>query len=140
MVKSMSQQVSELKFAYKKHCLLGYEEAVHRIKGELKQEGFGVLSELDIHEKLQEKLGETFRRYVILGACNPQLAFEALQHEPDIGVMLPCNVVVYERDGGGSCVLVVRPSNIAAAAHSEVIDVVAAKADLKLRNALERLN
>lgn len=135
----MSQHISELNFAYKKQCSLGYDEAVQRIKAELKEEGFGILSELDIQEKLQEKLGEKFRRYVILGACNPQLAFEALQQEPDIGVMLPCNVVVYE-EGDGSCVLVVRPGNIAAGAHNEAVDAVAAEADLKLRSAIERLN
>lgn len=73
-----------------------FEETVERVKDELKKEGFGVLSEIDIHEKLKEKLDVNFKKYKILGACNPPKAFEALKAEDHIGVMLPCNVVVQE--------------------------------------------
>ncbi|QIA08375.1 DUF302 domain-containing protein [Draconibacterium halophilum] len=73
-----------------------FEETVEKVKEELKKEGFGVLSEIDIHEKLKEKLDVDFKKYKIMGACNPPKAFEALKAEDHIGLMLPCNVVVQE--------------------------------------------
>lgn len=73
-----------------------FEEAVEKVKEELKKEGFGVLSEIDIHDKLKEKLDVDFKKYKILGACNPPKALEALKAEDHIGLMLPCNVVVQE--------------------------------------------
>jgi uncharacterized protein (DUF302 family) len=74
----------------------GFEEAVVRVTEKLKQEGFGILTEIDVQETLKKKLGADFRRYRILGACNPPLAYEALQAEDKIGVMLPCNVILQE--------------------------------------------
>jgi uncharacterized protein (DUF302 family) len=73
-----------------------FDEAVQLITNALKEEGFGVLSEIDIQEKLKEKLNVEFRRYTILGACNPPYAYEALKQEDKIGTMLPCNVIVQE--------------------------------------------
>lgn len=73
-----------------------FDEVVTRTETELQHEGFGVLSEIDIHDKLKEKLNIDFRKYKILGACNPPFAYEALQKEDKIGVMLPCNVIVQE--------------------------------------------
>lgn len=77
-----------------------YEEALDRVIDALKAEGFGVLTRIDVHDTLREKLDVSFRKYCILGACNPPLAHKALSSRPDVGLMLPCNVVVEEADRG----------------------------------------
>ena len=78
---------------------LGFNEAVSQLESALKKEGFGVLCQIDIQAKLKEKLGVDSPRYVILGACNPPLAHQALQEDVNLGLLLPCNAIVYERDG-----------------------------------------
>jgi uncharacterized protein (DUF302 family) len=86
-------------YGYVARVDLPFEDAVARMEAGLKDEGFGVLCKIDIQAKLKEKLGVEFPRYVILGACNPPLAYQALQEEINLGLLLPCNAVVYERDG-----------------------------------------
>jgi uncharacterized protein (DUF302 family) len=83
-------------FGIKRTLDVGFDDALARIPGALKAEGFGVLTEIDVQQTLKSKLGVGFRRYRILGACNPPFAHKALEHSLDIGLLLPCNVIVYE--------------------------------------------
>jgi uncharacterized protein (DUF302 family) len=93
-------QASESReYGYVARVDLPFEDAVARMEAGLKNEGFGVLCKIDIQAKLKEKLGVDFPRYVILGACNPPLAYQALQQEINLGLLLPCNAVVYEWNG-----------------------------------------
>ena len=93
-----AQQVMQQKYGFSRTVDTAFDDVVERTREALKQEGFGVLSEIRLDEKLKEKLGVDFRRYVILGACNPPLAYRTLQEDINIGLLLPCNVVVYEAE------------------------------------------
>jgi uncharacterized protein (DUF302 family) len=99
----------------KKVLRIGYDEALVKVVDALKAEGFGVLTEIDVRATLQQKLGVDFRRYKILGACNPPFAHRALQAELDAGLMLPCNVIVYEDDDGHAVVSAIDPMQTLAA-------------------------
>ncbi len=88
---------------------LSFSDAVERTKAALTAEGFGVLSEIDLQGKLRENLGVEVDHYIILGACNPPLAYKALQAEPEIGLLLPCNVIVYAKSNGQTVVAAVDP-------------------------------
>ena len=114
-----------------------YDAVLAKLPDALKSEGFGVLTQIDVRETLREKLGVDFRRYKILGACNPTLAHRALQAELAIGVMLPCNVVVYE-DGDHTVVTAVDPMETVAA-QSDVLRPLADEVRGKLGRVLERL-
>jgi uncharacterized protein (DUF302 family) len=98
-----------IRYGFKKELLLPYEEAVAKVTEALKKEGFGILTEINIKDKLKEKQGVDFNKYIILGACNPPNAYRALQAEPDIGLLLPCNVIVYEA-GGKTILAVIKPT------------------------------
>ncbi len=86
-------------YGYVRKAALDFQAAIERVEAALKGEGFGVLCQIDIQSKLKEKLGVEFPRYVILGACNPPLARQALEQEINLGLLLPCNAIVYEDDG-----------------------------------------
>lgn len=88
-----------MKYGFSKTTLLSYDQAVARVTEELQKEGFGVLTTIDVRETLKKKLNVDFTKYVILGACNPPFAHKALQAEEEIGMLLPCNVIVYEKGG-----------------------------------------
>ncbi len=96
-------------YAFGRTVSLPYAEAERRVREELQKEGFGVLTEIDIKENFKEKLGRDFRDYIILGACNPPLAWEAFGRELNIGTLLPCNVVVYTGDDGQTVVMAMDP-------------------------------
>ncbi len=96
-------------YQYKKEIGMSYNEAVAKAKEELQKEGFGVITEIDVKATLKKKLGVDFDDYIILGACNPGMAHKALQIEQDIGVLLPCNVIVYSKKGR-TFVAAIKPS------------------------------
>jgi uncharacterized protein (DUF302 family) len=115
-----------------------FDEVVARVKGALMDEGFGVLCEIDVQAALREKLGVERGRYLILGACNPPLAHQALQAEPDLGVFLPCNVVVYE-DGPAVLVRAVDPRSMLGAVENPVLDAIAGEVELRFTRVVAAL-
>ena len=130
--------VTETGYGLSRRLRVPYEEALERIKQALKEEEFGVLTEIDVRETLQEKLGADFRRYDIIGACNPPLAHRALQAELEIGLLLPCNVIVYE-DGDETVITAIDPEAAMAVVGNEAVADIAREAKDRLRRALERV-
>lgn len=119
---------------------LPYDEAVARVREELAEEGFGVLTEIDVRATMKNKLDVDFRPYVILGACNPPLAHRALSAEPDIGVLLPCNVVVYAAaETGKSTITAMDPEAALALADNDALAPLAREVKDRLRRALTRV-
>jgi uncharacterized protein (DUF302 family) len=114
------------------------ETARTRITEALKEEGFGILTEIDVRATLQKKLGVDFRPYVILGACNPELAHRALSHHPGVGLLLPCNVVVTEAEDGSAEVSVIKPDDLFRVVDDPQLQRVAAQATAKLSRALAK--
>jgi len=119
---------------------LPYDQALERTTEELKKEGFGILTTIDVKQTLKQKLGKDFRRYTILGACNPPLAHRAFEAELEIGLLLPCNVVVYETDAGRSAVSAMAPiAAMGIVGGNPALKDVAREADERLRRALKAL-
>lgn len=102
-----------------------FDAAVDATNAALKDEGFGVLCDIDVQTTLEEKLGEEFRQYRILGACNPPLAYEGLNAEIELGALLPCNVIIYETDDGDIVVSAVDPGQLVGIADNDALDSIA---------------
>ena len=118
-----------------------YEVAVEKVSAALKDEGFGVLTSIDVKETLKKKLDADFRRYIILGACNPSLAYKALQSEPQVGALLPCNITVEESDNG-TLVSIVNPEamlGMQPLATNTIVTEVANEAQLRLERVAQAL-
>jgi len=110
-------------FTLRKETRRSYEDVLAQVPELLKAEGFGVLTQIDVKETLKQKIGADFRKYKILGACNPQLAHRVLSADLEVGAMLPCNVVVYEGDDGKAVVLAIDPAQTVAAANPAIREV-----------------
>jgi uncharacterized protein (DUF302 family) len=119
---------------------LDFDKAVSLTTELLAAEGFGVLTTIDVKATLKKKLDAEFRRYVILGACNPQFAHKALSFEPLIGLLLPCNVVVMERDGGGSVVAAFKPTEAFQLVKNDAVQPIAGEVEKMLRRVIEGLS
>ena len=117
-----------------------FDEAIERVTVELKKEGFGVLTEIDVKATLKKKIDADFKKYKILGACNPHFAYKALQSEDKIGVFLPCNVIVEEHDNGEVEVSAVDPIASMTAVKNETLGNIANEVQSKLMKVIERLN
>ncbi len=126
-------------FGMRKELDQSFDEVLARVPEALQKEGFGVLTEIDVKDTLKDKLGVEFRRYKILGACNPPLAHRALSTEIEIGLMLPCNVIVYEKPGAGTVVAAIDPMQTIAGQGSQEIREVAATVREKLARVLDHL-
>lgn len=136
-----AQQPQHSKYGFSKTVDIPYQEAVGKARAALKTEGFGVLCEIDIKEKLKEKLGVDFRNYVILGACNPPLAYKTLQEEIDIGLLLPCNVIVYEADEAGKSVVAAIDARamLSVVKNNPTLEAIAAEVNERLERVVAQL-
>ena len=129
-----------MKYYMNKIVNASFEQAVLQVTEGLKKEGFGVLSEINIDEKLKEKLGIDFRKYKILGACNPAYAYKALQLEDKIGVMLPCNVIIQETIDGAIEVAAVNPIVSMSGINNPKLMGIAGEIQTKLKTVIDNLN
>ncbi len=128
-----------MSYYFAKTIALPFEEAVERVKAELKNEGFGVMTEIDVRKTLHEKLGVDFRPYRILGACNAPYAYRALQVEDKIGTMLPCSVIVQELGPGRVEVAAIDPLASMAAVKNEDLGPIGLEVRGKLKAVIDRL-
>ncbi len=125
-------------YGYRKEVPLPFAETVTRTKEELAKEGFGVLTEIDVKATLKEKLDADYDNYVILGACNPPFAFKALQAEKDIGLLLPCNIIVYE-DAGKTFVSAILPTVAMAMVENQSLAGLAKTVEEKLKKTVDNI-
>ena len=127
-----------MKYGHTKQVDLNFNEAIDKVKKELPKEGFGILTEIDVKGTLKKKLDVDFTDYIILGACNPPLAHKALQAEIEIGLLLPCNVIVYEKDGNifASGIL---PSVAMSIVDNEELKCVAGEVEEKMKRVIDNL-
>ncbi len=123
----------------RKDSKLSYDQAIGQLPELLKSEGFGVITEIDMRETLKKKIGADIRRYKVLGACNPHFAHQALREDLDIGVLLPCNVAVYEADDGHAVVATIDPSRTMAAHDAPALTTLAAQVRSALTRVLEKI-
>lgn len=128
-----------MSYHFSKTLKITFDEAVARVTEELKKEGFGILTDIDVKATLKKKLDVDFRNYRILGACNPPFAYQALQAEDKIGTMLPCNVIVQETSPGQAEISAVDPIASMQAIKNPGLEGVARKVQEKLKNVIERL-
>jgi uncharacterized protein (DUF302 family) len=134
------RDITETSYGLKVELPQPYEQAVERTTAALKEQGFGVLTTIDVKATLKAKLDRDFRNYTILGACNPPLASRALDADLDVGMLLPCNVVVYETAPGRSVVAAMAPKiMVKVAPDNSGLQTVAEEADARLRKALGSL-
>ena len=127
------------KYYFGKTVELSFDDAIVRVTEELKKEGFGVLTEIDVQATLKKKLDVDFRLYKILGACNPSFAYKALQAEQNIGLLLPCNVIVQDAGNGKTEIAAIDPLGSMARVENPALEPVAAEIKAKLQRVIQNL-
>ena len=128
-----------MKYYFSKFLVVSFDEAVSRVTDELKKEGFGILTDIDVKETLKKKLDVDFKKYRILGACNPPFAYQALQAESKIGTMLPCNVIVQETEDGKVEVAAIDPIASMQAVENPALQEIANQVQAKLKSIIAKL-
>ena len=126
-------------YGFSKSVNLSFENALEKVTEDLQNEGFGILTEIDVKETLKKKLDVDFRKYKILGACNSSSAYKALQSEEQIGLMLPCNLIVYENSSGETVVAAIDPIASMMAVKNEDLGKLAVEIQAKLKRVIENL-
>ncbi len=127
-----------MEYGYKKQVNTNYESAVRKTREELSKEGFGILTEIDVKATLKNKLDIDFENYIILGACNPPFAYRALQAEQDVGLLLPCNVIVYQK-AGKTFVSAIMPSASMSMIENGQLGEIAGEVEEKLKKVIDSL-
>ena len=138
--KVLMRKNKKMKYYFNKKINGNFEEIIEMVIGELKKEGFGILTEIDIKATLKKKLDVDFYNYKILGACNPTFAYKALQAEDKIGTMLPCNVIVQEKEAGEIEVSAVDPAASMSSVENEALAEIAEIIRLKLEKVIGKIN
>src|ERR1039457_242813 len=131
--------MEQTNYGFTKKVNLGYKEAVEKVTEELKKEGFGVLTEIDVKATLKKKLDVDFRPYKILGACNPPFAYKALQAEEQIGLMLPCNVIIYINEKNETVAATINPIVSMQAVKNDKLGEIAETIQIKLKSVINNL-
>jgi uncharacterized protein (DUF302 family) len=129
----------KMKYSFVKQVDLPYEDALDKVTQELQKEGFGVLTEIDVKATLKKKLDVDYNKYKILGACNPPLAHQALTADPQIGLLLPCNVVVYENDEGNTVVAAIDAKAMMSVVQRDDVNTIAEQVNNKLKSVIENV-
>jgi uncharacterized protein (DUF302 family) len=127
------------KYAFHTVLDASYEDAIVRVKNALKDEGFGVLTEIDVKETLEKKLDKEFRKYVILGTCNPPFAYRSLNADLDVGLLLPCNVIVYETNDGKAYIAAINPISALQVIQNQELRNIAGEVAEKLKRTVEKV-
>jgi uncharacterized protein (DUF302 family) len=131
--------MEKTQLGFRKTTKLSYEEAIEKVTQELKKEGFGILTQIDVKDTLKKKLNVDFRKYIILGACNPSFAYQALQAETEIGLLLPCNVIVYQNDSGETVVSAIDPQAAMSMIDNPKLGQIATQVATKLKTVIKNL-
>lgn len=127
-----------IRYGFTKELDLPFEKVKERVTEELKKEGFGILTEIDVKDKLKEKLGIEFKKYVILGACNPPNAHKSILAEENIGLMLPCNVIVYEK-GHNTVLSIIKPTVAMGMIDNNALRTIAEEVEAKLKKVFDSI-
>jgi uncharacterized protein (DUF302 family) len=127
-----------ISYGFIKELNIGFAQAVERVTESLKKEGFGVLTTIDVKEKFKEKLGIDFKKYLILGACNPANAHQAIEAEENIGLMLPCNVIVYEKNGK-AVIAAIKPTIAMEMIENEALRKIAAEIEAEIKHVIDSI-